>query len=115
MKKNYLLSILFVCFLIHFGFSQVSKVRKYRIGFSQCTNADTWRKTMLMEMQSELNYYPSLELITTNANNNSAKQIKDIQELLTENIDLLIVSPNESVPLTPDRKSTRLNSSHANI
>jgi signal transduction histidine kinase/DNA-binding response OmpR family regulator len=76
-------------------------VRKYRIGFSQCTNADTWRKTMLMEMQNELTYYPSLELITTNANNNSAKQIKDIQELLTENIDLLIVSPNESVPLTP--------------
>ncbi|NWJ52235.1 MAG: substrate-binding domain-containing protein [Bacteroidetes bacterium] len=76
-------------------------MRKYRIGFSQCTNADTWRKTMLMEMQNELTYYPSLELITTNANNNSAKQIKDIHELLAENIDLLIVSPNESEPLTP--------------
>lgn len=54
-----------------------------------------------MEMQNELTYYPSLELITTNANNNSAKQIKDIHELLAENIDLLIVSPNESEPLTP--------------
>jgi signal transduction histidine kinase/DNA-binding response OmpR family regulator len=101
MKKNYLLTTLIVCFIIHLGFSQVSRVQKYKIGFSQCTNADTWRKTMLMEMQNELTYYPSLELITMNAQNNSVKQINDIKELLTENIDLLIVSPNESAPLTP--------------
>jgi len=101
MKNKHLVTFLLFCFFTQFGFSQVAQIRKFKIGFSQCTNADTWRKTMLMEMQNELNYYPSLKLITTNANNSSSKQIKDIQELLAENIDLLIVSPNESKPLTP--------------
>jgi ABC-type sugar transport system substrate-binding protein len=56
---------------------------------------------MLLEMLNELTYYPNLELITKNAENNSQKQVQDIHDLLAHNIDLLIVSPNESEPLTP--------------
>ena len=101
MKTNCLLTALFVCIFIQVGFSQVSKDRKYKVGFSQCTNADTWRITMLTEMLNESSYYPNLELIIKNAETNSEKQIRDIRDLITEHIDLLIVSPNESEPLTP--------------
>ncbi len=100
MKKKLIATIIFG-FLVLLGLSQSTEVRKYKVGFSQCTNADTWRKTMLLEMLNELTYYPSLELITKNAENNSQKQVQDINELLAQNIDLLIVSPNESEPLTP--------------
>jgi signal transduction histidine kinase/ABC-type sugar transport system substrate-binding protein/DNA-binding response OmpR family regulator len=71
------------------------------IGFSQPTTADLWRQTMLMEMQHELIFYPNMELVVTDAENNSNKQIDDIRKLITQGIDLLIVSPNESFPLTP--------------
>lgn len=74
--------------------------KKFIIGFSQCTTADMWRKTMDYEMQNELIYFPGLHLIIKDAQNSSTKQIADIQELLSEGIDLLIVSPNESEPLT---------------
>jgi len=74
---------------------------KYKIGFSQCTSADMWRKTMHREMMIELAFYPELELTIKDAGDNNQKQIKDIQELMDEGIDLLIVSPNESAPLTP--------------
>jgi len=106
MKTNCLLTALFVCIFIQLGFSQISTVRKYKIGFSQCTNADTWPTTMLTEMLNELSHYPNLVLITKNAENSSLKQINDIKNLLTEHIDLLIVSPNESEPLTPIIKET---------
>lgn len=76
------------------------KEKKLVIGFSQCTTADLWRRTMYNEMRNELIYYPSMQLIVKDAQNSSSKQIKDIRALLAEGIDLLIVSPNESQPLT---------------
>lgn len=73
---------------------------KFLIGFSQCTTADAWRKSMDQEMQNELLYYPDLQLIIKDAGNSSKKQVKDINDLLAAGIDLLIISPNESEPLT---------------
>lgn len=55
---------------------------------------------MEMEMQNELLYYPQLKLIIKDAKNNSEKQVSDIRELIAAGIDILIVSPNESEPLT---------------
>jgi len=84
-----------------FVVSEIYSKEKYKIGFSQCTTADMWRATMHREMTIELAFYPELELIIKDANDNNTQQIKDIQELIKEEIDLLIVSPNESEPITP--------------
>lgn len=51
-------------------------------------------------MQNELIYYPEMELIMKDAEASSEKQIQDIKDLMLRGIDLLIVSPNESEPLT---------------
>jgi signal transduction histidine kinase/AraC-like DNA-binding protein len=80
--------------------SSHNKEKKYRIGFSQCTN-DVWRKNMQDEMEREFSFYPEVNLIVKNANLSSAKQIEQINELMADKIDLLIVSPNEAQPLTP--------------
>lgn len=77
---------------------QHSKI--YRIGFSQCTGGDLWRKTMLSEMQRELSLHPNFELRYEDAGNNSQRQTQQINHLLAQNIDLLIVSPNESAPVS---------------
>ncbi|MCY1721559.1 substrate-binding domain-containing protein [Prolixibacteraceae bacterium Z1-6] len=74
---------------------------KYKIGFSQCTSADMWRKAMHREMIIELAFHPDLELTIKDAGDSNRNQISDIQEFLNEGIDLLIVSPNESDPVTP--------------
>ncbi|MBK7700712.1 MAG: substrate-binding domain-containing protein [Saprospiraceae bacterium] len=52
------------------------------------------------EMLRELAFHPELDLIIVNAQNNSSKQIDDINSLLDQGVDLLIVSPNEAKPLT---------------
>jgi signal transduction histidine kinase/DNA-binding response OmpR family regulator len=73
------------------------------IGFSQCTMIDEWRKAMVEDMEREITFYrdPNIELIVKDAADNNDKQIADIKELVSEGIDLLIVSPNEAEPLTP--------------
>lgn len=74
---------------------------KYRIGFSQCTGGDAWRRQMLVSMQGELAFYPEMELLYRDAENSSEKQIADIEAFIQSNVDLLIVSPNEAEPITP--------------
>ncbi|WP_346320690.1 substrate-binding domain-containing protein [Chitinophaga sp. YIM B06452] len=75
--------------------------RHFRIGFSQCGEADHWRRSMLAEMQRELSFHPGISLIYKQADDNSGLQVKQVRELLAEGIDLLIISPNEARPLTP--------------
>lgn len=94
------LTILFLTLPLFFSFELYSK-EKYKIGFSQCTSADMWRATMHREMTIELAFYPELELIIKDAGDNNEQQIKDIKQFMVEGIDLLIVSPNESDPVTP--------------
>jgi signal transduction histidine kinase/AraC-like DNA-binding protein/AmiR/NasT family two-component response regulator len=77
------------------------KTQKFLIGFSQCVESDAWRKTMLEEMKRELSFHSNVTFIARDADGNSERQISQVKELLNENIDLLIISPNEAAPLTP--------------
>lgn len=93
---------LFLCsaFFIWHSLSGRLKTRKFVIGFSQCVD-DLWRKTMLDGMKRELAFHPNLSLIYKEAGGNSREQIRQVRELLQQQIDLLIISPNETEPLTP--------------
>src|ERR1700730_1560335 len=89
-------------FFIPFSSCQTSTTnKKFKIGFSQCTFGDNWRRTMQREMVRELSFHPELELIVRDANLSSEKQKEQIQELINEKIDLLIASPAEAEPIAP--------------
>ncbi|MEP7109133.1 MAG: substrate-binding domain-containing protein [Ferruginibacter sp.] len=74
--------------------------KRFTIGFSQCTLGDSWRKTMQKEMERELSFHPEINFIIKDANLSSELQIKQIQELIDQHIDLLLVSPNQAEPIT---------------
>jgi len=82
------------------GCSDKKETREYKIGFSQCVGSDLWRKTMLDEMKTELSLRPGTKLSYADANNSSSKQIEQVKEMINEGIDLLVISPNEALPLT---------------
>lgn len=69
---------------------------KYTIGFSQCAD-DLWRQIMMVQMEAEVAKHPDLSLVTKVAKNNTEEQVKQIKDLLDEGVNLLIISPNESV------------------
>src|SRR4051812_29178759 len=83
------------------GCSFQNKTKRYLIGFSQCVASDAWRKTMLEEMKRELSFHPGIQFVYKQADGNSEKQIRQVKELLSQRVDLLIISPNEAEPLTP--------------
>lgn len=102
MRTSVFLYLISAIICISFSFCS-QKAKKIRIGLSQCTIADDWRKNMCEEMQREIGFYPDhkIELIIRDAHNSSTKQIADINELYRSGIDLLIVSPNQADELTP--------------
>lgn len=91
----------FLCSLVLGSCKEKNDTKKWRIGFSQCTGNDLWRQTMLAEMKRELAFHNNIEFIYKQADGNSKKQILQIEELVNQNLDILIVSPNEVQPLTP--------------
>lgn len=72
----------------------------YRIGFSQCTTNDAWRQAMLAGMEKELSFHPNIQFQMLDAHNNSDLQRFQVQELIRQKVDLLLISPNLSGPLT---------------
>ncbi|WP_449438528.1 substrate-binding domain-containing protein [Pedobacter steynii] len=82
------------------GCSDKKEAKEYKIGFSQCVGSDLWRKTMLDEMKTELSLRPGTKLSYADANNSSSKQIDQVKDMIDKGIDLLIISPNEALPLT---------------
>lgn len=74
---------------------------KYLVGMSQANLAEPWRVVMDEEIRSEAAKYPDLRVIYTDAAQSSEKQIKDVEQLLGQGIDLLVISPNDVELLTP--------------
>ncbi|HKJ42787.1 MAG TPA: substrate-binding domain-containing protein [Sunxiuqinia sp.] len=94
---SFILLTLVVCLPAH----SFAKEKQFVVGFSQCTSGDLWRQTMQRLMEIEISFHPDMKLEIKDAHDNNDNQIRQIQEFLDEGIDLLIVSPNESAPITP--------------
>lgn len=65
------------------------------IGVSQCSD-DLWRETMNQEIKREIAFYPQTEVIIKSVKDDTQKQLADIEQLISEQVDLLIIAPNES-------------------
>lgn len=71
------------------------------IGYSQSTLEDPWRKAMNDELFAEAKNHPNVNLLEQDAQNRAPNQIQQVQNLETQGIDALLISPIESGPLTP--------------
>ncbi|MNQ13328.1 Sensor histidine kinase TmoS [compost metagenome] len=71
-----------------------------KIGFSQAMTTDDWRKQMNSSIKIEASLRPEVNLTIRDANNNVDKQIEDIERFISNKVDVIIVSPIESKPLT---------------
>lgn len=81
----------------------------YTIGFAQANSAEPWRTAMneqlnaaieALNAEMEAGGGPTFTLVIADAAQDNAKQVADIENFLTQGVDLLITSPNEAAPLT---------------
>jgi ribose transport system substrate-binding protein len=85
-----------------FGAFRASAADKIKIGYSQCTLNHPWRvaQTDGNRIYCEKNY-PDVDLIITDGNNDSGKQVSDVENLLARGIKVLMVAPLTADALTP--------------
>jgi ribose transport system substrate-binding protein len=87
-------------------FKDTSKFKKsgpYTIGFSNAGLGDSWRVVMLDGLKKAAGEHKDQikHLLITDAGHDDAKQIADIQDLISRGVDLLIVSANTEKALDP--------------
>ena len=73
---------------------------RYLIGVSQCSD-DDWRTQLNNEIRREAQFYQNVEVEIRAANDDSRRQMRDIEELVSMGVDLLIVSPNVVDDVSP--------------
>ncbi len=71
----------------------------YVIGMSQANRAEPWREAMDSQIAAAAVGYPDFEVVFQDAAQDNAKQVSDVENLITQGVDLLIISPNEAAPL----------------
>lgn len=74
--------------------------RVFRIAFSQCNSAEPYRTVQNNILKQEIAKYPDCTLEIYDAQQDNAKQIGHIENIILTGFDLLIVAPNEAAPLT---------------
>ena len=97
MKKLYEAATL-LCIVVVTSCSR--QPEEFTIGVSQCS-VDAWREVANNEIRQEASFYDNLSVKIKSVRDDSEQQIEDIENFITEGVDLLIISPNESERLTP--------------
>jgi ribose transport system substrate-binding protein len=80
--------------------STASEKKTHRIGMSQCNLGEPWRVQMNADLERAAKRHPRIEIVFKDAQNDSLTQRAHVEELLQQKVDLLIISPKESAPLT---------------
>src|SRR5258707_9194272 len=81
-------------------FQAKAQGKKYVFGFSQVTTVEPWRVQFNKDMIKEAAKHPELELIITDGQDKTEKQVADVENLIQQGVDILLVSPKESAGLT---------------
>lgn len=82
------------------GTDAVAQDEKFTIGFSQATTIEPWRAQFNKDIIAEAEKHPEVELIITDGEDRTEKQVADMENLIRQEVDALLISPKESAGLT---------------
>lgn len=97
-RKCALILIFWGLSIIFIGCQYESK--SYVIGVSQSSD-DDWREQTNKEFDREAAIYDNLDVIIENANRDYKSQIAQIKKFISDDVDIIIVSPTDSIKIVP--------------
>ena len=107
MKLHYLLLATVGCAMVALGCGDDSTSTadgggdaQYTIGLSQANLAEPYRVQMNKDIEAAVAEHSDMRLIAKDASKDSNKQRSQIEEFVSQGVDLIIISPNEPDPLT---------------
>ncbi len=82
------------------GWTAAKAADKKKVGFSQATTLEPWRVQFNKDIEAEAKNHPEIELIITDGQDKTEKQVADVENLIAQQVDVLLISPKESAGLT---------------
>jgi len=82
------------------GWTPARAAGKSKVGFSQCTTLEPWRVQFNKDIQAEAKNHPDIDLIITDGQDKTEKQVADCDNLIVQQVNVLLISPKESAGLT---------------
>lgn len=79
----------------------MTEPRQLSIGFAQDTLANDWRLAQVDGLKAALGAHPGVALTVTDGHGETARQIRDIEDLVHRKVDILITSPRDGHAMTP--------------
>jgi len=73
---------------------------RYVVGFSQMESDNPWRLAQTKSLRDEA-AKRGYELVVTDAQGQTAKQVSDVEDLIARRVDLILLAPREFEGLTP--------------
>jgi ribose transport system substrate-binding protein len=73
----------------------------YVIGFSQANFKEPYREHVNHELERLVKVYPKFKLVIADGQATVNTQVSQVENFLTQQVDLLLISPFEAAPLTP--------------
>jgi ribose transport system substrate-binding protein len=77
------------------------------IGFSQMENNGPWRIAESASMASEFSHQPNYEVVVTDAQGQTAKQVSDVEDLVSRRCDAIFLAPRDFEGLAPALQAAR--------
>ena len=74
--------------------------KTFTIGMSQANLGEPWRVQMNADIKAAADKVPNLTVVFKDAQNDTLKQRSQVEEFVSQKVDLLIISPKEAQPLT---------------
>ncbi|MEB8347013.1 substrate-binding domain-containing protein [Flavobacteriaceae bacterium KMM 6898] len=101
MHKKYIFSLLFLFMVCCFSCNSDRDQNEIKIGFAQAMSKDDWRRSMNSTMKLQASLEPRIYLKIADANYDVATQIKQVEQFIADQYDVIIISPIQSKPITP--------------
>ena len=90
------------------GTPSVTPQKTFRIAFSECNSAEPYRAVQnAIFKQNAARYGDEISLVIHDAQQDNAKQVAQIENIIQQGVDLLIVAPNEAGAAEPQDFSAR--------
>jgi ribose transport system substrate-binding protein len=82
--------------------AKLKKGGPYRIGFSNGFSGNTWRTQCLYSLKKEAGQHKEIaELIVVDGQGDITKQVSDIENLVSQNVDVILCIPNSGSAVAP--------------
>ena len=86
--------------------TKAPEAKKLKVGFSQMENNNPWRIAETNSIKEEAKKR-GIELVYTDAQGQTAKQVSDVEDLIAQKVDYILLAPREYEGLAPALQSAK--------